>query len=208
VEALALHAGEVSLDTATRIGRGLGLLHLSPIRTFTQQTLEQECQALVENVCAVAAIHPEMQPQIDAVGADLQRHLPDLPRLPLVPSHGTFKLNHLMADGGTLSLLDFDSMTAADPMFDVANFTSDVHYLEAQGDLPAGRAAALSGAMQNAYFATVPWGRCQRVLDWYVASLLLRKQAYKTVKHLHGDAVSKIGTVIQEALSRTRRLDS
>ena len=166
-------------------------------------TAQNQC-----NQAAVSAIHPERQSQIDEIIAALTRHLPTLPRLPWVPSHGTFKLNHLMSDGGPLSLLDFDSMTAADPLFDVANFTSDVYYLEAQGDLPAGGAAALAGALQEAYFAAVPWGRRQRVLDWYVASLLLRKQAYKTVKHLHGDAVAKISTVVQEALRRTRRLDS
>ena len=207
-EALALRASAVTVEMAAGIGRGLGLLQLSPIRTFTRYTLEQECAATRDNGLAVAAIHPEMQPQIDEIVAALQRQLKTLARLPLVPSHGTFKLNHLMSDGGPLSLLDFDSMTAADPLFDVANFTSDVYYLEAQGDLPEGRAATLAGALQEAYFSTVPWGRRQRTLDWYVASLLLRKQAYKTVKHLHGDAVAKIGNVVQEALRRTRRLDS
>jgi hypothetical protein len=206
---LTLSASQVRPETCAAIGAGLGQLQQSPIRVPGRHPLETELRSLDENVAAVAAVHPDQDQALQEIVGRLRAHLPSLPRLPLVPSHGTFKLNHILGDEeGTLSLLDFDSMTAADPLFDVANFTSDLFYLEAQGMLTTGRAVALSGALQQAYFATVPWGRRQQVLDWLVASLLLRKQAYKTVKHLHGDAEGKIGSVMQEALSRTRRLDS
>ena len=223
-QALTSRAAEVTSDTCARLGVGLALLQQSRIRTQGSHGLERELQSLVENGSAVAHLHPDVEAPVREILHGLERHLPGLPRLPLVASHGTFKLNHIMSEGmsegaaalrgapgsgkaAPLSLLDFDSMTVADPMFDVANFTSDLIYLEAQGDLPAGRAALLARAFHEAYFATVPWGRRPRVLDWFVASLLLRKQAYKTVKHLHGDAVPKIGSVMQEALERIRRLD-
>ena len=50
----------------------------------------------------------------------------------------------------------------------------------------------------------VPWGRRDAVLDWYVASLLVRKQALKCVKHLHPDARAKIDAVLREARSVSR----
>jgi len=52
----------------------------------------------------------------------------------------------------------------------------------------------------------VPWGRRQKVLDWYVASLLVRKQAFKPVKHLHADAEVKVRRVLVEARNRIDRL--
>ena len=128
--------------------------------------------------------------------------LPGLPRSPLVPCHGTFKLNHLLHDGVHLGLVDFDSMVLGDPLYDVANFTADLHYLEANGALPAGRAAHLGRIFYDAWCDQVPWGRRDAVLDWYVACLLVRKQALKPVKHLHADAPAKIGRVLAAARER------
>jgi hypothetical protein len=138
--------------------------------------------------------------QVAAIGRGLA--LLQTARLPLVPCHGTFKLNHLLDDGTHTSLVDFDSFVLADPIYDVANFVADLHYLEAQGALPAGRAAKLARAFYDAWSATVPWGRRDGVLDWYVASLLVRKQALKPVKHLHADAPAKIDQVLAEAALR------
>ena len=96
----------------------------------------------------------------------------------------------------------------SDPLYDVANFTADLHYLEAQGLLPAGRPARLARLFYDAYTAEVPWARRDEVLDWYVASLLVRKQAMKCVKHLHPNAQPKIRAVLRQAFERLGRLAS
>jgi thiamine kinase-like enzyme len=184
-------------------------LQQGSVRVSGRQTLESDWQRLQVSADALAAAHPGQRRTVQEIVGRLRRHLPDLPRLPLVPSHGAFQLGHILCDEhGSLCLCDFDSMTAADPLFDVAHFTADMVLLEARGRLQPGRAVALSGALQQAWFAAVPWGRRQRVLDWSVAGLLLHKLACRQDEHLRGDAAVRMGTVMQEALSRTRRLDS
>jgi hypothetical protein len=96
-------------------------------------------------------------------------------------------------------------MVLADPLYDVANFTADLHYLEAQGGLPAGRALLLGRAFYDAWTAMVPWGKRNAVLNWYVASLLVRKQAMKCVKHLHANARAKMDAVLREAAIRLEK---
>ena len=74
--------------------------------------------------------------------------------------------------------------------------------MEAHGVLPPGRAAMLAGIFHDAWTAHVPWGKRQAVLAWYVASLLVRKQALKPVKHLHPDAPAKIERILRAAGAR------
>jgi hypothetical protein len=201
-EHLTRRAATVSPAQVAAIGRGLALLQTARLPVRPALPLELEFEKMQQQARLVAMLHPNAAEALSVIETRLAEGLPRLPRLPLVPCHGTFKLNHLLDDGTHTSLVDFDSFVLADPIYDVANFVADLHYLEAQGALPAGRAAKLARAFYDAWSATVPWGRRDGVLDWYVASLLVRKQALKPVKHLHADAPAKIDQVLAEAALR------
>jgi hypothetical protein len=203
---LTLSASDVSVELVADIGRGLALLQQAQLPLHSVQSLDDELQKVTQHAQLIARVHPDLAPALGDITRRLAQALPALPRLPLMPSHGTFKLNHLLHDGERISLVDFDSMVRADPLYDVANFVSDLHYLEASGALPAGRAAKLGRAFHESYAAHVPWGRRDDVLDWHVASLLVRKQAMKCVKHLHPEALGKMQLVLREAQARLGRL--
>lgn len=183
------------------IGRGLAGMHAvrTPVRAV--QSLDDELAKLQAGAAAVAAAHPGVRQAVEAVVARCTAALPQLPRLPLVASHGTFKMAHLLHDGQRMTLVDYDSFVQADPVYDVANFTADLHYLEANGLLPSGRAARLGPALHESWSANVPWGRRDAAWHWMTASLLVRKQALKCVKHLHGDADAKMRRVLADALA-------
>jgi aminoglycoside phosphotransferase (APT) family kinase protein len=184
------------------IGRGLALLQQLRLPLRSTLALEEEFEKTRTGAALVGRAAPQFAPVLEGLVDRLAAALPGLPRLPLVPCHGTFKLNHLLQEGDHLGLVDFDSMVLGDPLYDVANFTADLHYLEAHGVLPAGRAARLGRIFYDAWSDQVPWGRRDAVLDWYVSCLLMRKQALKPVKHLHPDAPAKIGRVLAAAQER------
>jgi hypothetical protein len=202
---LAASAAEVSPALAAVVGRGLAMLQQAQLPLDARMSLDLELEKMHQQAHLMVRVHPEFGPAVHALQTQLDAALPALPRLPLVPAHGTFKLNHLLFDGRHASLVDFDSMVLADPLYDVANFIADLHYLEAQGGLPAGRALPLGRAFYEAWNAAVPWGKRDAVLDWYVASLLVRKQAMKCVKHLHANARAKMDTVLREAAYRLEK---
>jgi len=201
-ESMARSAATLSAGRVAEIARGLALLQQARLPVRPVLGLEDEFAKMQSQARLVAMIHPETAPALQALQAQLAERLPGLPRLPLVPCHGTFKLAHLLDDGGHTSLVDFDSFVLADPIYDVANFIADLHYLEANGVLPPGRAAKLAGIFHDAWTTHVPWGRRDAVLDWYVTSLLIRKQALKPVKHLHPDAAAKIDRILRAASER------
>jgi len=184
------------------IGRGLAGLHAVRSPLHAVQSLDDELAKLQASAALVAVAHPTVRAEVESIVARCTAALPGLPRLPLVPSHGTFKMAHLLHDGQRMTLVDYDSFVQADPVYDVANFSSDLHYLEASGALPAGRAARLGAALHESWCANVPWGRRDAVLHWMTASLLVRKQALKCVKHLHGDAEAKVRRVLADARAR------
>ena len=199
---LSQSAAQVTPALAAAIGRGLAAMHLVRIPVRPKHDLDDEAAKLRAHAALVAHVHPEAKAELDWITQRLDASLPRLPRLPLVTSHGTFKLAHLLHDGHQSALVDFDSFVHADPLYDVANFTADLHYLEAMGVLPPGRARRLATAFYESWSAHVPWGRRDSVLNWYVASLLVRKQALKCVKHLHTDAAVKISRVLETARAR------
>ena len=202
---LAASAAEVTPATTAMVGRGLALLHVAHLPVRERLTLEDELEKTRQQARLMVQVHPDLEPAVRSLEAKLEAVLPQLPRLPLVPSHGTFELNHLLYDGRQASLVDFDHMVLADPLYDVANFIADLHYLAAQGGLPADRAVLLGDAFYEAWNAMVPWGKRDAVLDWYVASLLVRKQAMKCVKHLHANARAKMDAVLREAAIRLEK---
>jgi hypothetical protein len=213
-EALVLYAsalpGEHLSRAADRVGpaqvagiaRGLGLLQLTRLPVRATLSLAAELEKVREAARLVATVHPQFAAPLAALETSLAERLPALPRLPLVPCHGTFKLAHLLQDGSHVGLVDFDSVVLADPVYDVANFTADLHYLEVTGALPAGRAERLGRTLHDAWCNVVPWSRRDDVLDVMVASLLVRKQALKPVKHLHADAAAKIERLLRAAHER------
>ena len=201
-DAMVARAATLAPAEAAAIGRALARLHLLRLPVRAAFRLEDEFDKLTARAPAISSLHAGVAARIDALVARLGDALPALPRLPLVPAHGTFKLAHLVHDGSRLGLVDFDSFVQADPLYDVANFIADLHYLEAAGAVAPGRAARLGAALYDAWSAYVPWGRRDAVLDWYVASLLVRKQAMKCVKHLHTDAAGKIDSVLAAAERR------
>lgn len=197
----------VDRHLAARIGRGLAALHQGRVRLAEHLRLEDEFMATRTNASLVARVHPEFEGDLQMLLTRLEQALPLLPRLPLTTAHGSFKLNHLLVDEHEgLSLLDLDSMVMADPALDLANLVSELICLAVQGTLPAPGVAGLETACREAYAGLVPWPSHPDVLDWYTACLLIRKQAFKSVKHLHPDARDKIRGLIEAATDRLRRL--
>jgi len=201
-ELLVRSADDVTPARVAEIGRGLALFQQSRLPIRATLTLDGELEKSLEAARLVSMVHPDLAPALGRLTGRLERALGGLSRLPLVPCHGTFKLAHLLSDGPRIGLVDFDSVVLADPIYDVANFVADLHYLEAGGALPAGRAERLGNAFHDAWCAQVPWGRRDTALDWYVASLLVRKQALKPVKHLHADAAPKMARILDAARRR------
>jgi thiamine kinase-like enzyme len=126
---------------------------------------------------------------------------------PAVLLHGTFRLNHIFIDGDELALIDFDSLRMGHPAFDIANFLSSLYYLEAQGRLEPLQRQSIARHFIEGYAAKASLPVRPEVLLWFLADLLIKKQAHKYIKHFHEDRAPKVDrmlTLAEAALAGCR----
>jgi aminoglycoside phosphotransferase (APT) family kinase protein len=138
----------------------------------------------------IAAAFPVLQPR-------LERLFDQLGRLPWDDSpttllHGTFRLNHIFIHGDELALIDFDSLRMGPPAYDLANFLSSLCYLEAQERLEPSQRQNIVRHFIAGYAAQAALPVSPEVVLWFMADLLIKKQAYKYLKHAHEDRAHKV----------------
>jgi len=116
--------------------------------------------------------------------------------------HGTYRLNHLFLSDGELALLDLDSLRMGHPAYDVANFLSSLYYLEeAHGRINAAFRQEISRYFLQGYAEKMSSAVTPPPVLWFLASLLINKQAKKYVTHSHENCKEKVERML--ALTET-----
>jgi Ser/Thr protein kinase RdoA (MazF antagonist) len=110
--------------------------------------------------------------------------------------HGSFRLNHVLLDEQGLTLLDLESLRRGHPAYDLANAISSLHYAEAEGRLAPDTRRRVSHGLLRGYAAAVPEGVDTAALLWFLACLLINKQAWKYVRHGHAERESKVQRMV------------
>jgi len=106
--------------------------------------------------------------------------------------HGTYRLNHILIHGDDLALLDMDSLRMGHPAYDVANFLSSLFYLEAQQRFTDVQRRTMARHFLEGYASATTLNVAPAAALWFLASLLINKQAKKYVSHLHDDCEDKV----------------
>jgi thiamine kinase-like enzyme len=116
-------------------------------------------------------------------------------------------LNHILIHDDELVLVDLDSLRMGHPAYDLANFLSSLYYLEALERIsPAVRCDIARHVLQG-YAQGAPRPVSSAAVLWFLASLLVSKQAAKCVAHLQPgrrDRVQAFLTLAHAALARAR----
>ena len=149
-----------------------------------------ELAEVADAVQTITAAFPVLQPRLQQLSAQLE----SLPwdESPAMLLHGTFRLNHVFIHGDALALIDFDSLRTGHPAYDLANFLSSLYYLEAQERLSSSRRQSIARCFIEGYAAQAPMAFPPAVVLWFLATLLINKQASKYVKHRHDDYAPKV----------------
>lgn len=107
--------------------------------------------------------------------------------------HGTYRLNHIFLRGDELALLDLDSLRMGHPAYDIANLLSSLYYLEeAHGRINAGLRQEISRYFLAGYAEKMAQPISPPAVLWFLASLLINKQAKKYVTHSHENCEAKV----------------
>lgn len=176
-----------------KVARALASLHLAevapPLRhrpqdelLFLKKRLEQNCPHL----------KPKVEEIVGAVAAVLEEEAPS------APTHGDFKLDHILIDGDRLALIDFDDFAEADPLLDVTRMLVVIGR-SVSPRLPVSHegAWAVQQAFVEEYFAHVPAAWRARLPFHYAKAIL--KIANIAVRRQRPGWAEEVEVLVEEA---------
>lgn len=124
----------------------------------------------------IAAFLPEKQAVLTAAAKTLAELAPEIANHSTVATiHGSFKVAQLLCREHELALVDFDSISRGDPLYDVAEFFASILYLIVSDGIPAAPMIASVESFWSEYQQRVSWHCDRRRLAWYLVAFLLGK---------------------------------
>jgi aminoglycoside phosphotransferase (APT) family kinase protein len=173
------------------VGELLANFHRAHKRVRKQVTRRNELAEVREAMRNLGKASPVLRPRLRQLYEPFKDfYWPD--ETPPTLLHGTYRLNHIFIHNGELALLDLDSLRMGHPAYDVANFLSSLYYLEAQERVTPALRQEIARHFLQGYAAHAPWKIPRPAVLWFLASLLIHKQANKYVTHYHQDGAEKV----------------
>jgi hypothetical protein len=150
----------------------------------------------IKNAYSDADSIAQLLPEKRAVLAAVTKTLADLAPEVTVHStaatiHGSFKVAQLLCREHELALMDYDSISRGDPLYDVAEFFASILYLIVGDGIPAVPIIASAESFWSAYQQQVSWHCDRRRLAWYLVAFLLGKM-YSSFKRSEMKAVANM----------------
>jgi hypothetical protein len=150
----------------------------------------------IENAYGDADDTAQFLPEKQAVLAAAAKTLADLAPEVAVDStratiHGSFKVAQLLCREHELALVDFDSISRGDPLYDVAEFFASILYLIVSDGIPAAPMIASVESFWSEYQQRVSWHCDRRRLAWYLVAFLLGKM-HSSLKRSEMKAVANM----------------
>lgn len=121
------------------IGKTLSFLHQGPetlVAELEENTFEQEGKAVLRACEHIRVLLPDAWNKVLRVTSSAQEIYAAMEQEKPTFTHSDFKADHLLADSGRLSLIDFDTCARADPAIDVGKFLADLEWWFALRKMP------------------------------------------------------------------------
>ncbi|MBI2527472.1 MAG: phosphotransferase [Candidatus Rokubacteria bacterium] len=155
-EELLCH-GRDPAGAARRIGRALARFHqrdagpngpAAPLRGRSDHvtTVHRAAQRL-------AWVDPGTQAELERLAGAIAAGLEDVP---LRPTHGDLKIDHVLLDADSVSVVDLDSFALGDPMMDLGSLLADMALQRVRGRLAVDCVRPAAGALVEGYFRHAP----------------------------------------------------
>jgi aminoglycoside phosphotransferase len=167
-------------DLLERAASGLVRFHRAEMAGLPSKTLEDDLEAIRAEVAEMARAFPRQAIHLYALVLGLERGLSSLEAHSPGLVHGDFLLKQLVLHEGQLGLCDFDNLSIADPIQDLANFVVDLHFQPFGSSLVDHMAATFLGSYAAQTARAIPTKR----LQWHCRLHVLRN-AYYFYKRRH-----------------------
>lgn len=129
-------------------------LHTSGLALGRRRTLDDELDSLRRAVAGVLRVSPDLGGQLDSAVDTIARAGEDSAPLPLCCNHGDFTYGQILFDGARCGLIDFDSVSQAEPALDLGQFLTYVRVASLKSKLTPAETAALIDQLAERFLDT------------------------------------------------------
>jgi Ser/Thr protein kinase RdoA (MazF antagonist) len=183
------------IPAVRRAARAVAALHLTDVVAPRRLLLRDEI-AKLERVSeplrsALPHLEPRIKKVVGSVGAGLREEVSP------APTHGDLKPLHILLDGDSAALIDFDNFVETDPVLDVAKLLRTLTKVVTQSHLPQDRLPAVTHAFTEEYFARVPEDWRTRLPLHYASNVL--KNAAQSFRRQQPGWPDKVEAHLQQA---------
>jgi hypothetical protein len=183
----------------SHVGRALAAFHQGEISGLPSHGLADELALLKRSKAFLVSTCPHLQARLESVFEAIEAGLQEVP--PGL-THLALRLDPILVDGDRLWLIDLDSLSAADPLLDVAFFLANLASLRIRSKLDGETSRRLARSFAESYLAHVPSAWRARLPLHYAGALL--KTAHhmlrrKVFRHNSQRLLETISTMLKEA---------
>jgi aminoglycoside phosphotransferase (APT) family kinase protein len=183
---------EVDLDRVLHaVGAMLASFHQVPRRVCKTISMRSELEKVRNAAKTIGGVVPSVLQRLDASVARCRevRWADDTPTVML---HGSYRPRHVFVDDSGLGLIDVDGIRMGHPAYDLAEFISSLYFLEAQECISTAVRQAGAQRFLAGYVARARWRPPPVTVLWFLATLLLHKQARKQALWLDENREKKV----------------
>ena len=172
-----LRQEEEAIPAVRKVARALAALHLDDVVVPQRRDLRDEVARLERASKLLRSACPHLGPRIDEIVGTV---VAGLEEVPLAPTHGDLKPPHILLDGDSVALIDFDKCAMADPLLDVVDLLVSLDRVSRRASLPHDHyPQEVVQAFVEEYFVHVPEDWHAR-LPFHYAGNLLKRAAQST----------------------------
>ena len=172
-----LASGAPAEAAVRQAARAIASFHQLPVEAFARHPRRRPTrdeEARPEKLGdRLRASEPRLAGEIDRLVAAIETGLSGGS---VAPTHFDLRPGHVLIDGDRVALLDFDKLTLADPMVDIANFLRLLEKEWKSTTSDARQQRRLAQIFQEEYFARVPTEWAQRLPAHYALALLAQAE--------------------------------
>ncbi|MFQ5649824.1 MAG: aminoglycoside phosphotransferase family protein [bacterium] len=172
--------------------RALADLHRSKLEDLPEYTREESFNKLLGRTKLLTHLYPRIQPRIERLLARLRGSERFWNPSMQTTIHGDFNDSQLLFEPGKVVMVDFDSVSLGDPLYDVAHFIAGLHRLAAQEYFSTSEIEQVIGLFTSLYREFVSWEVSDEALNSQIATALLCRRAYKVLRQLEKNAGEKV----------------
>jgi hypothetical protein len=189
-----LRQEEEAIPAVRRVAGALAALHLLDVTMPRQRSLSDEVVKLERAAEFLISAYPHLRPKIEEILANV---VAGLEEVPLAPIHGDLKPGHILLNGDSVALIDFDNAVGADPVTDVAQLLFAIDRMTHHSSLSHDNSQAFARAFVEEYFSHVPEAWRARLPFIYAGDIL--KKAASSYRRQEPGRFDNVEALLEQA---------